>query len=93
MVEAPCVTIDQVLELPVPHKRCTPFMGGRAIYVGLVANHFMERVWVVVRPSGVVRASPAWIARALSIKGDGHFAATGFRRNELLYIPPLSKEP
>jgi len=42
-VEAPCVTIDQVLELPVPRKPCTPFMGGRAIHVGLVANHFMGR--------------------------------------------------
>ncbi len=93
MVEAPCVTIDQVLGLPVPHKPCTPFMGGRAIPAGLVANHFTERVWVVVRPSGVVRASLAWIAQAPSIESDGHLGATGFRRSELLYIPPPSKEP
>ena len=93
MAEARCVTTDQVLGRQVPHKLSTPFMGGRAIRVGVAANHFMKRVWVVVRPSGADRARPAQRAQALPIESDVRLGATGFRRSELLYIPPPSKEP
>jgi hypothetical protein len=58
MVGALCVTIDQVLGPLVPRKPSTPFMGGQAIHAYVAGNHFTKRVSVVVRPSGVVRASP-----------------------------------
>ena len=87
------MTIDQVLGPPVPHKPSMPFMGGRAIHAYVAGNHFTKRVSVVVRPSGVVPASPAYIAQALLIESKVRLAATGFRRSELLYIPPPSKEP
>jgi hypothetical protein len=93
MAEARCVTIDQVLVRPALRKPSTPFMGGRANRAGLVANHFTKRVWVVVRPSGADRASQARRARAPLIESDLHLGATGFRRSELLYILPPSKEP
>jgi hypothetical protein len=93
MAEAPCVTIDQVLVRPAPHKPSTPFMGGRANRASLVANHFTKRVWVVVRPSGADRARPVRRAWALLIESDVCLGATGFKTSELLYIPPPSKEP
>jgi hypothetical protein len=93
MAVARCVTIDQVLGPPVPLKPFTLFMGVRANRASPVANHFMKRAWRVVRPSGAVRASQACVVRGRWVESEASRGVTGFRRSELLSIPPPSKEP